>query len=182
MVAGHYAMSLVAYERQRQGPLWLFLFAGIFLDLLMIGLVLAGVEVMAPPPGAVRPHFASMVVDMSYSHDVVPVVVWAAAMAAFAYVVTRNRAVALWAAGLVVVHEVADFVSGFSHFIHGPGTAEVGLGLYGRAPLAALGVELLVAVACVWWFGHRTQLSARRRLALYALAVGGVAALLPLAL
>lgn len=182
MVVGHYAMSLIAYERHREGPLWLFLFAGIFLDLLMILLVLTGVEVMAPGPGATRPGFATMVIDMSYSHDIVPVTFWAILMAGFAYLITRSRAVALWAGGLVLLHEVADLVSGFPHFVLGPDTPEVGLGLYFSAPLGALAIELLVGLACVWWFCSRTQLAAKRQLALYGLTVVGVAALLPMAL
>jgi len=182
MVAGHYAMSLLAYERHREGPLWLFLFAGIFLDLLMITLVLAGVEVMAPGPDALRPGFATMVIDMSYSHDIVPVVFWAIVMAGFAYLVTGKSAIALWAGGLVLLHEAADLLSGFPHFVHGPGTPEVGLGLYFRAPLGALAIELLVGLICVWWFCTRTKLAFKRQLALYLLTVLGVGALLPMAL
>lgn len=181
MVAGHYAMSLLAYERHREGPLWLFLFAGIFLDLLMILLVLTGVEVMAPGPGATRPAFATMVIDMSYSHDIVPVAFWASVMTGFAYLVTRRQAVAFWAGGLVLLHEVADLVSGFPHFVLGPDTPEVGLGLYFRAPLGALAIELIAGLVCVWWFCSRTRLAFRRQLALYTLTVVGVGALLPMA-
>lgn len=182
MVAGHYAISLVAYERHREGPLWLFLIAGMFLDILMIVLVLTGVEEMAPSPGATRPRFSTMVIDMSYSHDLVPVAGWAAVMTGVVYLVTRSRGAAIWAGGLVLLHEVADLVSGFPHFLLGPETAAVGLGLYSHAPVAALVVELLVAVACVWWFSTRTKLAGRRQLALYLLSFFGVAALLPMAL
>jgi hypothetical protein len=129
MVAGHYAMSLLAYERHRGGPLWLFLFAGIFLDILMISLVLAGVEEMAPAHGATRPGFATMAIDMTYSHDLLPVVGWAVVIAAFAFAITRSRGVALWAGALVLLHEVADMVSGFTHYVFGPDTHEPGAAL-----------------------------------------------------
>lgn len=182
MVAGHYAISLVAYERHREGPLWLFLIAGMFLDILMILLVLVGVEEMAPGPGATRPGFSTMVIDMSYSHDLVPVAGWAVAMTAAAYLVTRNRGAAIWAGGLVLLHEVADLVSGFPHFVLGPDSPAIGLGLYIHAPVGALVAELLVALACVWWFSTRTRLAGRRQLALYLLSFLGVGALLPMAL
>lgn len=180
MVAGHYAMALVAYERQRSAPLWLLLFASIFLDLLMIVLVLVGVETMAPPEGA-RPGLAAMQVDMTFSHDLVPVLLWAVALAGFGWWVTRRLAIALWAGALVLLHEAADFLSGFPHYVLGPGTTELGLGLYFRAPLLALAIELVVALACVWWFCRRTDLPRGRRIALYGLAIAGVAAMLPLA-
>ena len=180
MVAGHYATALVAYERERTAPLWLLLFASIFLDLLMITLVLLGVETMAPPEG-IKPSLAAMRVDMTFSHDVVPVLLWSAAIAGFAWWWTRRLAIAAWAAVLVLLHEIADFVSGFPHFVLGPGTREVGLGLYFRAPLLALAIELAVGLACVWWFCSRTDLPRGRRIALYALVIGGVAAMLPLA-
>ena len=112
MVAGHYATALVAYERERTAPLWLLLFASIFLDLLMITLVLLGVETMAPPEG-VKPSLAAMRVDMTFSHDVVPVLLWSVAIAGFAWWWTRRLAIAAWAAALVLLHEVADFVSGY---------------------------------------------------------------------
>lgn len=182
MVVGHYAMSLLAYERHREGPLWLFLVAGIFLDLVLITLVLAGVEVMGPGPDALRPEFATMVIDTPYSHDIVPVTFWALVMAGIAYLITRKRAIALWAGGLVLLHEAADLLSGFPHFVFGPGTPEVGLGLYFQAPLSALAIELLVSLICVWWFCTRTNLAFKRQLALYLLTVLGVGALLPMAL
>lgn len=180
MVAGHYAMALVAYERQRSAPLWLLLFASIFLDLLMIALVLFGVETMAPPEG-VRPSLTAMQVDMTFSHDLVPVLLWSVALAGFGWWLTRRLAIAVWTGALVLLHEAADFLSGFPHHLLGPGTAELGLGLYFRAPLLALAIELVVAVACVWWFCRRTDLPRGRQIALYALAVAGVAAMLPLA-
>ena len=181
MVAGHYATSLLAYERHREGPLWLFLFAGIFLDILMVSLVLAGVEVMAPAHGAPGPAFATMDIDMTYSHDLLPVAGWAVVIAGFAFAITLSRGVALWAGALVLLHEVADLLSGFPHYVFGPDTPEIGLGLYFSAPLGALAIELVVALACVWWFSKQTRLSGKRQLTLYILCFVGVAALLPFA-
>jgi len=61
----------------------------------------------------------------------------------------------------------------------GPGTSEVGLGLYFGAPLAALGIELALGLACVAWFTSRAKISRGKKLGLYATVVFGVAVLLP---
>jgi hypothetical protein len=182
MIAGHYATALVAYERDRTAPLWLFLLASMLLDFIMAALVLTGVESMRPVPVAGKPQLATFVIEMTYSHDVVPVVGWALAMAAIAFAVTRRRSTALWAAGLVAVHEVADLISGFPHFVLGPDTPRVGLGLYTSAPLLALAIELGLGLACVGWFCSRTNLSRGRRVGLYAVVTFGTLALLPAAL
>ncbi len=182
MVVGHYATALVAKERDPASPLWLLLAASMILDFAMAGLVLAGVETMQPDPNASGSSLASMQIDMTYSHDLVPVAGWTLGVGLLAYALTRRRATALWAAGLVAFHEVCDLVSGFPHFVMGPGTPEVGLSLYYRAPLAAMGIELALGLACVAWFTRRAGISRGKKIGLYATVVFGVAVLLPGAL
>jgi hypothetical protein len=80
-------------------------------------------EVSITRPDALRPGLATMVIDMYYGHDIAPVAFWAIVMAGFAYLVTRKRAIALWAGGLVLLHEAVDLLSGFPHFVLGPGTS-----------------------------------------------------------
>jgi hypothetical protein len=182
VVVGHYAAALVAKERDPSSPLWLLLASSMILDFAMAGLVLAGLESMRPDPSAPGPALASMQIDMTYSHDLVPVLGWTLGVGLLAYALTRRRETALWAAGLVAFHEVCDLVSGFPHFVMGPGTSELGLGLYVQAPLAALGIELALGLACVAWFTRRAAISRGKKVGLYAAVVFGVAVLLPAAL
>ena len=180
MVIGHYATALVAKKHAPGGPLWLFLIASILLDWLLVIFVLADIEVMeAPNVAAGSSIFASMIVDTPYSHDIVPVLGWCVAMALAAFALTRSWHITLWAAALVAIHELCDLVSGFPHYFFGPDSARLGLGLYHTAPLAALAIELVLGLACVWWFVKDSQLSTGKTVALYAVIVLGVAALLP---
>jgi hypothetical protein len=182
VIVGHYATALVAKERDPASPLWLLLAASMVLDFAMVSLVLAGVETMQPDPAAAGPALASMQIDMTFSHDLVPVLCWTLGVGLLAYAITRRRATALWAAGLVAFHEICDLVSGFPHFVMGPGTPEIGLGLYQQAPLVALGIELALGLACVAWFTSRRTLPRARTIGLFATVVFGVVALLPMAL
>ena len=147
MVAGHYATALVAYERERNRTA-----------------LAAALREHLPRPaddhagparrrdhGAARGRQAEPRRD-ARRHDVQPrrrarpvlecrdrrlrVVVDAAA---------RDRGVGR---GAVLLHEVADFVSGFPHFLLGPGTREVGLACTSAPPLA-LAIELAVGLTCV---------------------------------
>lgn len=179
MVVGHYATALVAKERDPETPLWLFLVAAMLLDFAMSAFVLAGIEKLDPDPAKAGSVFERAVVDMTFSHDVVPVAIWCVLGALFVYTFTSRIVPALWAAGLVAFHELSDFAAGFGHYIMGPDTQPVGLALYSTAPLPALAIELALALACVAWFTSRTKLARWKTVGLYLTAIAGVAALLP---
>lgn len=182
MVVGHYSTALVAKRLDPRGPLWLFLLASMFLDFLMAVLVVSGVETMRPDPAAPGPRLASMVVDMTWSHDLLPALAWCAVLGALAFAWTRSRTTALCVAGLVALHEAFDLVAGFPHFVLGPDTPAVGVGLYLSAPLAALAIEALVAFGCVLYFLRSSPLSTARKAGLLATTLFGVVAMLPLSL
>lgn len=167
MFIGHYASALVAYERERSAPLWLFLFAGMSLDLLMYALVALGLErlVLASPTDPVA--FRNMEIDMTFSHDLVPVLLWTLVVGGLGYTVTRSRAVALWCAGLVAFHEACDLVVGFPHHIMGTDTAAVGAGLYYAAPFGGWLIESAMSLGCVAWFTSRTPLPRWRAASLF---------------
>ena len=74
MVVGHYATALVAKKHVPEAPLWLFLVASILLDWLLVIFVVAGIEEMKP--AADSPSFTKMIVDTTYSHDLLPVLGW----------------------------------------------------------------------------------------------------------
>jgi hypothetical protein len=182
VVVGHYASALIAKERDRQTPLWFFLLAAMSLDFLLVAFVLGGVEKMDAAPQAGLAPFQTLMIDMRYSHDLLPVAGWALLFAIAAFAWQRRVAAAWWTFFLVVFHEICDLVAGFKHNLWGPDSVEVGWGLYSSAPLSALAIELVLSLACVWWFARRMKISRRRQAGLYALVVFGVAAVLPNAL
>lgn len=169
MFIGHYASALVAYEQERDAPLWMFLLAGMSLDLLMYAFVGLGLERLELESSASDLAFANLTVDMTFSHDLVPVAGWSAAVGGLGYAVTRSRSVAMWCAGLVLFHEACDLVVGFPHHVMGPATSQVGAGLYYAAPLWGWWLETAMSLGCVLWFTSRTGLPRGRAAALFAI-------------
>jgi hypothetical protein len=179
MLIGHYATALVAKERNYDTPLWLFVAAATLPDFVMSGLVLAGVERMTPDLAQTDSLFEQMVVDTPYSHDLIPIAIWAFAAALFVFAFARRIAPALWGGGLVLFHELCDLVSGFEHHLFGSDSQAFGLALYSSAPVAGLAIELFLALACVIWFTRRMQLPRWKKAGLFAATLLGAAAMLP---
>lgn len=194
MFMGHYATALIPYEKLRtktQTPFWVFLLAAQFLDLLMMTLVLGKVESLAPQDRDLA-RFHNMQTDMFVSHDILPVLGWAFGFAAIAWLLTKERIVALWCAALILFHELLDYLVGFEHRIFderlfGTNSEWIGLNLYHSAPILGLVIEALLCIACiVWFFNQRSKkdkpVSMRLKIGLPLLLVGGCLAAVRMAL
>ncbi len=181
MIVGHYATALVAHKEYPLLPLWACMVAAMLLDIVMGTLLVTGVEHMTPA-NPENPKLTEMTIDMTYSHDLLPVLGWTSLGALCGFALTRSWIGAAWLGGLVLFHEVLDGFSGFYHFIFGPESPRIGLGLYEIAPMIALGIELLVCVACAWWFLRNTQARLWQSAGLYSVLVIGCAVLLPYAI
>ncbi len=188
MIAGHFATALVPYELTRKtspAPFWLFLLAAQFLDFLMLLFVSVGVEKLEPT-NFLEVAFVSMHSEMFVSHDIVPVFGWAVAFGAIVWGLTKNRTVAIWCIGLVLLHEVFDLAVGFEHYVLGSETMILGFNLYNNAPIAGLVIEAALCAAIVFWFcGRRASQNApvtpMLKWGLYGLLVGSTLATLPMA-
>jgi len=187
VIVGHYAAALLPYSRLRaEGcPFWLLLLCANVPEFLWLALALAGVE--APEPASLLDAtFANLRVDMTISHNLVPALAQGAVVGGIVLGVWRRPAIAAWCAGLVVFHVLSDYVVGFEHQLLGPGSPPVALNSYGRAPHAAILVELAFSVACILAY-HRSEeragrpVPARRRWALHAVFAAGILAWLPAA-
>jgi hypothetical protein len=187
MIAGHFATALVPYEITRKDhsvPVWVFLLAAQFLDVLMVTLVSLGIEKMEPAD-AFSVAFNSLQTDMYVSHDALPVLGWATLFGVFTWLVWRTPVVALWCAGLVVFHEVCDLVVGYPHDVI-RGIGPIGMALYLKAPILGFLIEAAMAAGIVFWFCRRRAnggqpVSTGTQVALYAILVGTTLATLPLA-
>ncbi len=79
----------------------------------------------------------AMSVDMTYSHDLLPVLGWIvlAAMAGCA-------CFGGWPSGaLVATHSVTDNLAGYSHHLFGPDSVNVSTGMYPWSPYLTVGIE-----------------------------------------
>ena len=185
MIVGHFATALIPHSRLRKAPLWLLLLASNLGDYLWLVLVPLGME-KATPESFLKVTFANMRVEMPYSHDLVPTLILAAVTAALVFAVYRERALALWCGGLVIMHLLADLLCGFPHYVFGPGTPEIGLGLYGTQPHLAILIEAVFGGAIVFWFvrsesSQGRMLARGKVIALYAVFVAGALFWLPTA-
>ncbi len=74
---------------------------------------------------------------------------------------------------MVAAHGIADFISGFKHFVAGSGTPSYGFDLYSEAPASAVVVEwvwsLMFIGAFVLLEKHREQPVSRNRAIVYTL-------------
>ena len=146
MITGHYATVLVPYAHDRKLPLFVLLLVSQVQDFLIpLDIRLSG-----------QRDFRLL--EMTYSHDVVPALLMAAVIGLALQAVYRDRKVSLIGVALVLFHEVCDLLSGFAHNILGPGTQRLGLDLYRTGPAAAYAIELVLAAGCVVYF-----LTVRRR-------------------
>ena len=129
MISGHIATTLVAKRHLPQTPWWLLGVSAYALDLAMFGLVAAGVEQLEGQPEATPPSMSTSVIDMTYSHDLLPTLLWTALFAGVLFTVTRRGRLTLICTALFVGHWACDFVSGYGHFLFGSDSTPIGLDL-----------------------------------------------------
>ena len=194
MFMGHYATALIPYEKLRtktQTPFWVFLLAAQFLDILMMALVVGKIESLSPQDRDLA-RFHNMQTDMFVSHDILPVIGWAFAFSTIIWLITKQRIIALWCAGLILFHELLDYLVGFEHRIFderifGINGDWIGLNLYHKAPVLGLGIEALLCSICIlWFFNQRSKkdnpVSIRLKIGLPLLLIGGCLAAVRMAL
>jgi membrane-bound metal-dependent hydrolase YbcI (DUF457 family) len=183
MIVGHYAAALVPYSRLEGRPLWLLLVCANVPEFLWLALALAGVE-PTKPASLLDATFPNIDVAMTYSHNLIPGLIQGVIVFALVQLIWRDRPLALWCGALTVVHVLCDILVGFQHQLLGPDSPQVSLDTYARAPVLAIGIELLFALGCVFAYltseARRGRPLARRRVvALYAVFAVGILMWLP---
>jgi hypothetical protein len=181
MISGHFATALIAKNYAKKGSIWLYLLAAQGLDILMFSFVLVGFESLELG-SSLFPALGSATVDMRYSHDLVPVLMWTVVMFVIALGVSKNMVVSFWCSGLIIVHEICDLVTGYSHNIMGPNTSEFGLKLWVVAPYTGTFIESALGVGCVYLYAKYNPLPSRSKVILYAILGVTPFLLLPLVL
>ena len=188
MVMAHYATALIAYaytKKQDLAPFWVFLLASQFLDFMMVFLVFIGIE-KVEPSAIFATSFLNMRVDMSYSHDLYPVLLWSVLLAVLLGSVYKKYILGFWVLGLMLMHEFFDFLIGFEHYLFKAGSAAFGFNVYNTIPFIGISLEAVLCFILVYWYIDKRQkdgevFSRKRKLQFYVLFVGFTLALLPIA-
>ena len=114
MLAGHYATALIAHRKFPKGTLLFFLVVSQLQDLLWLVFHYLGLE-PTTPADALDATVTNMAVEMAYSHDVVPQLIWAALVFLVGRVFFKSTTIGLVALALFAGHFVLDFFSGYPH-------------------------------------------------------------------
>lgn len=162
MVAGHFATALIARQHAPRGTLFFYLLISQLPDILWHFFHFLNLEPTLPE----NPMLASldnMQAEMTYSHDLLPSLIWIS-LAVFAGRGLFGHWRPGWMAGaLVVVHMLCDAISGHTHYVFGPDSAAIGLGLYATAPYLALAIEGVFTLSVMAWVFRTDAKSGVRR-------------------
>ena len=145
MGIGHVALGLGLKRADPRINAGLLIFAAFFADFLLGWFALAGWETYEVPPGYASKHY--LLFTFPWSHGLLPDLIWAAALGLAAFAILKSRRAGFVVAAAVISHYLLD---GIVHVkglpVAGPGSPELGLGLWRNLPLE-LGLEVAMAAA-----------------------------------
>lgn len=151
MLAGHFTTALIAKQKFPKGTLLYFLIISQLQDFLWFVFHYLGIEPTSPGD-AFDATLSNMAVDMVYSHDLLPLLIWLIIAFTLGKIFFKSTQIGLVSMALVSIHFVLDFFSGHMHHIFGADTMEAGLGLYASNPYLAIFIEALFIIAALWYF------------------------------
>jgi len=151
MLAGHFTTALIAKQKFPKGTLLYFLIISQLQDFLWFVFHYLGLE-PTNPSDAFDASLSNMVVDMVYSHDLLPLFIWLFIAFALGKLLFKSTQIGLVSMALVSIHFVLDFFSGHMHHVFGAETMELGFGLYASNPYLAILIEALFSIVAVLYF------------------------------
>lgn len=182
MLVGHYSTALIAHQKFPTGSLLYFLIAAQLQDFLWFLFHYLGLETTLPSDifGAT---LSNMQVDMLYSHDLLPQLLWVGLVFLFGKYYFKSTKIGLIGVALMLGHFILDFFSGHPHHLFGAESAHVGLGLYASNIYLAIAIEAAFTAIVLWYFFSQEakkgiQRSTQNRMSIIGLFVFGVAFLL----
>ncbi len=185
MLAGHYTTALIANQKFSKGALLFFLVASQLQDLLWFTFHYLGLE-RTEPNDVFDTTISNMAVDMLYSHDLIPLILWLIIIFIIGKILFKSTQIGLVGSALVLGHFVLDFFSGHPHHIFGAETQAVGLGNYATNVYQALGIEVVFVIVSLWYFFSQEaksgiQRTTKNKAAIIGLFVYGVVFMLSVA-
>jgi hypothetical protein len=151
MLAGHFTTALIAKQKFQKGTLLYFLIISQLQDFLWFLFHYLGIE-PTNPSDAFDATLSNMAVDMVYSHDVFPLLLWLVVAFVLGKLLFKSTQIGLVSVALVGTHFILDFFSGHMHHIFGAETMGAGLGLYASSPYFAILIEAVFSIAALWYF------------------------------
>ena len=151
MLAGHFTTALIAKQKFPKGTLLYFLIISQLQDFLWFAFHYLGLE-PTNPSDALDATLSNMMVDMLYSHDLIPQLLWLIIVFVLGKLLFKNTKIGLVSMALVSIHFGLDFFSGHMHHLFGADTLETGLGLYASNPYLAILIEAVFSVVTLWYF------------------------------
>jgi hypothetical protein len=165
MILGHAATTLVAKRAAPEMPWWLIVVSAFLIDITMFTFVGLGIETMEPTGGT--PSLSNTIVDMTFSHHLIPQIGWTLLAGAIAFAATRRRMFSLIAMALSLSHWLGDLVAGYGHHVFGPDSHAIGTDWYHLNLPAALTFEAALGILCVFAFTRERSFSRGTLLGLY---------------
>ena len=151
MLAGHFSTALIAKQKFPKGTLLYFLIISQLQDFLWFVFHYLGIE-PTNPSDAFDATLSNMTVDMVYSHDLLPLLIWLIIAFTLGKILFKSTQIGLVSMALVSIHFVLDFFSGHMHHVFGAETMELGFGLYASNPYLAIIIEALFSMVALWYF------------------------------
>ena len=151
MLAGHFTTALIAKQKFPKGTLLYFLIISQLQDFLWFVFHYVGIE-PTNPSDAFDATLSNMAVDMVYSHDLLPLLIWLIIAFTLGKTLFKSTQIGLVSMALVSIHFVLDFFSGHMHHVFGAETMELGFGLYASNPYLAIIIEALFSIVALWYF------------------------------
>ncbi len=187
MIAGHFGLAAGVKGRETETPLWALMLATVWLDIIFVPLLLAGVETIEPVPGTAGGYGAT-IIHAEWTHSLVGAIVLALLFGAVAAIPWGKRVGTVLAA-VVFSHWVLDLVVHRRDLPILPANAGnlplLGFGLW-QTPIIAVLIELLLVLGGAWLYWRAARqvtanagASERQRAVLVttALVVAGVVTL-----
>lgn len=162
MLVGHYTTALIANQKVPKGSLLYFLVLSQLPDLLWIVFHYLGLE-ETTPDNISAVSLDTLMVDMIYSHDLLPILIWMLLAFIVGRIVFKDKKVGIAGSILIGVHALVDYIGGYPHSVFGPDTISVGTGLYYSHPYLAVAFEALFTIAVlVWFFNNEKDMEVKR--------------------
>ena len=163
MLAGHFTTALIAKQKFPKASLLYFLIISQLQDFLWFVFHYLGLE-PTNPSDAFDASLINMSVDMVYSHDLLPLLVWLIIGFTLGKLLFKSTQIGLVSMVLVLIHFVLDFFSGHIHHVFGAETMELGFGLYASNPYLAVVIEALFSIVALWYYFKEEAKMGNRRL------------------
>jgi hypothetical protein len=151
MLVGHFTTALIAKQKFPKGMLLYFLIISQLQDLLWFTFHYLGLE-HTNPIDAFDATISNMAVDMLYSHDLMPLLIWLPLVFLIGKFLFKSTQIGIVSMVLVLSHFVLDYFSGHMHHLFGADTMEAGLGLYASSPYIAIAIEAVFSIVALWYF------------------------------